>query len=168
MCSAKAYGPKPDTFGEVYVVINYANARLGQIFELIEKQTSFSFAYDENDINLSKEIKLAKGQQRPKDVLSSISKQASLHFTEKQNIILVNKEAGNIKNVVFKITDSPINGVVHDASGNPLAGVTVSIKGSRAAVQTDADGKFSIDVPDNSVLIFTTVGYKTQEVSVRG
>ena len=92
MYSAKAFDPKPDTFGDVYVVINYTNARLSQVFEQIEKQTSFSFVYDENDINLSKEIKLAKGQQRLKDVLGSISKQAGLHFTEKQNIILVNPE----------------------------------------------------------------------------
>ena len=168
MYSAKAFDPKPDRFGDVYVVINYPNARLSQIFEQIEKQTSFSFVYDENDINLSKEIKLSKGQQRLKDVLSSISKQAGLHFTEKQNIILVNPESGNIKNAVFKITAIPVTGVVRDAAGAPLAGVTVSVKGSRIAVQTDAEGKFSIDVPDNGVLIFSNVDYKTQEVSVKG
>ena len=130
MSPAGAYTPKADRFDDVYVVINYTNARLSQIFELIEKQTSFSFAYDENDINLSKEIKLVKGQQRLKDVLDSIAKQAGLHFTEKQNIILVNPEAvtnkNNIKNVAFKIAASPISGVVLDATGNPLAGVTVS------------------------------------------
>ena len=35
-------------------------------------------------------------------------------------------------------------------------------------MQTDAEGKFSIDVPDNGVLIFSNVNYKTQEVSVKG
>ncbi len=164
--SAKAFDPKPDALGDVYVVINYSNARLSQIFELIEKQTAFSFAYDENDISLSKEIKLAKGRQLLKDVLSSISKQARLHFTEKQNIILVNSESDNIKNAAFKITATPITGVVRDDTGAPLVGVTVSIKGSRTAVQTDAEGKFSIEVPLDGILVFTIVGYKQQEVRV--
>ncbi len=165
--AAKAYDPKPNAFGDVFVVINNTNARLSQIFELIEKQTTFSFAYDESDINLSKQIKLAKGQQRLKDVLSSVSKQAGLYFTEKQNIILVNSESGNIKNAVFKITAIPVTGVVQDDTGAPLAGVTVLVKGSNTAVQTDAEGKFSIDAPIDEILVFTIVGYKQQEVKVR-
>ena len=166
MYSAKAFDPK-DKFDEVYVIINYSNARVSQIFDLIEKQTSFSFAYDENDINLSKEIKLTKGQHRLTDVLNSISKQAGLHFTKKQNIILVNP-GSEITNIGFKITATPVTGVVTDASGSPIEGVTISVKGSRVAVQTDAQGKFSINVPDNGVLIFSSVNYKTQEVSTNG
>ena len=42
--------------GEVYVVINNSTENLLQLFKTIEKQTSFSFAYDENDINLSKKL----------------------------------------------------------------------------------------------------------------
>ena len=99
--------------------------------------------------------------------LSSISKQAGLHFTEKQNIILVNPEPV-IRNAVYNITATPVTGVVLDDAGSPLAGVTVSVKGTRTAVQTDIDGKFSIDAPGNGVLIFSTVDYKTQEVRVNG
>ena len=166
--SAKAFDPHVDTFDDVYVFVNNTNATVGEIFNLVENQTSFSFVYDENDINISKEIKLAKGQQLLKDLLNNISKQAGLHFTEKQNIILVNSGPGIIKNVAFKITATPVTGVVTDESGTPLQGVSVSVKGSRVAAQTDAQGKFSIDVPDNGVLIFSTVSYKTQEVSVNG
>lgn len=61
-----------------------------------------------------------------------------------------------------------VTGVVSDASGIPLEGITVSVKGSRVAVQTDAQGKFSINVPDNGVLIFSSVNYTTQEVPING
>ena len=167
--AAKAYDPKHDTLDDVYVVINYSNASLSQVFELIEKQTSFSFAYDENDINLSTEVKLTKGQQRLKDLLSTISKQAELRFTEKQNIILVISKSHNIiQKVNFQILVIPVTGVVSDTSANPLEGVTVTVKGSKTAVQTDAQGRFSIDVPGTGTLIFTIVGYKTQEVPVNG
>ena len=164
--AAKAYDPKPDPNGEVYVVINIANAKLSQVFELIEKQTSFSFAYDESDINVSKEIRLTKGQQRLEDLLNNISKQAGVRFTTKQNIILVNQELAAVKNMSFNLTAPPVFGVVRDATGNPLAGVTVSVKGTTTAVQTNEEGKFSIDAAANGVLIFTTVGYESVEVPV--
>ncbi len=166
--SAKAYDPRVDTFNDVYVMVNNTKATIREIFKLVENQTSFSFVYDESDINISKEIRLEKGQQLLKEVLDDISKQAGLHFTEKQNIILVNQESPGIKTVAFKITATPVTGVVTDISGGPLEGVTVSVKGSRVAVQTDAQGKFSIDVPDNGILIFSNVSYKTQEVPVNG
>ena len=100
MDTAKAFDPKHDVAGDVYVIINYTNAKLSQVFDQIEKQTSFSFIYDENDINLSKEIKLTKGEQRLNDLLLNISRQAGIRFTEKQNIILVSQDHG-IKSAVF-------------------------------------------------------------------
>ncbi|MEO8852939.1 MAG: hypothetical protein ABI359_04120, partial [Ginsengibacter sp.] len=79
--SAKAYAENKETFGDVYIVISNNNATVNSIFKSIEKQTSFSFAYDENDINLSEEVRLIKGKQRLKNVLTLISKQTGLRFT---------------------------------------------------------------------------------------
>jgi TonB-dependent starch-binding outer membrane protein SusC len=166
--AAKAYDSPVDTFNNVYIVVTNTNTTVGEIFKLVEKQTSLSFVYDENDINISKEIKLSKGQQLLKNVLNNISKQAGLHFTEKKNIILVNHYTGIVTDAEYRITARPVTGVVTDASGTPLEGVSVSVKGSQNAVETDAMGKFSIDVRDNDVLIFSIVNYKTQEVSVNG
>ncbi|HEV8083296.1 MAG TPA: TonB-dependent receptor [Chitinophagaceae bacterium] len=163
--SLKARGFKTFFNKDVYVVINNSSEKLQNIFTLIEKQTPFSFAYDENDINLSKEIKLATGQQLLKIILKEIETQAGLRFTEKANLILVNVKLSGIKKAVMTI---PVKGVVRDLSGAPLSSVTVLIKGTKVAVQTDADGKFSIDAPDNGVLIFSRVDFKTQEVSING
>lgn len=155
---------KANGFKDIYITISNSSDRLHSIFKLIEKQTSFSFAYDENDINLSKEIKLETGQQLLKVVLNEISKQTGLRFTEKANLILVNI-ASEIKKSSAAL---PIKGSVRDSSGVPLAGVSVSIKGTRTTVQTDANGNFSIDAPENATLVFTIVGYQRQEVKVSG
>lgn len=156
------------SFKDIYITIKSSNENLQSVFTLIEQQTSFSFVYDENDINLSKQITLPKGQQRLKDVLDDVSEQAGLHFTEKKNIILVNAGRAVIKRAVFKLSDVPVTGVVQDVLGNPLAGVTVSIKGSAIATQTNENGQFSINAPDDAVLIFSMVGFKTQQVSLKG
>jgi len=61
-----------------------------------------------------------------------------------------------------------VKGTVKDASGN-LAGVTVTERGTSNATSTDNNGRFSINVSsNNSVLIFSSVGYKSQEVLVAG
>jgi TonB-linked SusC/RagA family outer membrane protein len=59
-----------------------------------------------------------------------------------------------------------LEGLVKDANG-PLPGVSVAIKGQLAAAISDADGRFSLQIPDAKVvLVFTSVGYKSKEVEV--
>src|SRR5688572_7841497 len=150
---------------DVFVVINSNSEKLQNIFDLIEKQTSFSFAYDEVDINLSTQIQLKTGQQRLKKVLEQISGQTALGFTVKANLILVKPKSIEIKNTVANI---PIKGTVRDSSGTPLSGVTVTLKGTSTAVQTNAQGAFTLDAPENSVLVFSFIGYQTQELNLSG
>jgi len=57
-----------------------------------------------------------------------------------------------------------ITGTVKDASGS-LPGVSVSIKGTTKATQTDALGKFTISVNSNEIVVFTAIGYIKQEIS---
>ncbi len=163
-----AHDLKSPLFKDVYVVITSSSAKLQNVFALIEKQTSFSFVYDENDINLSEEIKLEKGKQLLKNLLADITKQVGLRFIEKKNIILVNSSSAIVKHALYETIQLPISGQVLDVSGNPLEGVTVLLQGSRIAVQTDVDGKFVIDVPENSILVFSAVGYKTKQVALKG
>jgi TonB-dependent SusC/RagA subfamily outer membrane receptor len=60
-----------------------------------------------------------------------------------------------------------ISGTVTDGS-RPLGNVTVQVKGSSTATATDAAGKFSIRASGNDVLVFTSVGFAKQEVSLEG
>ncbi len=163
--SLKAHGFKKPLSKDVYVVINSSNTKLYSIFTLIEKQTPFSFVYDENDINLSKEIKLATGQHLLTIVLDEITKQTGLRFTEKVNLILVNAKPSVFKNATI---NSPVKGTIKDVNGAALGGVTVLVKGTKLIVQTGADGSFSLDAPENGTLVFTIIGYQKQEVKING
>lgn len=65
--------------------------------------------------------------------------------------------------------EKTVTGKVTDASdGSPLPGVTIMIKGGHTGTSTDVEGKYSLKVPENAVLVFSFVGMKTQEVSVAG
>ena len=59
-----------------------------------------------------------------------------------------------------------VQGIVTDDSGEPLPGVTIVVKGTTAGVTTGSEGSYSINVPDNAILVFSFVGFATQEVPV--
>ncbi len=59
-----------------------------------------------------------------------------------------------------------IKGTVQDENGNPLSGVTVMMKGTNSGTATDAQGRFSLEVRDNAILVVSFIGYQTQEMSV--
>jgi TonB-dependent starch-binding outer membrane protein SusC len=63
--------------------------------------------------------------------------------------------------------DRVITGRVTDSTGNGLAGVTVTAKGTRTATQTSNDGSFRLTVPSTiNAVIFSSVGFATREVSI--
>ncbi|WP_207511113.1 SusC/RagA family TonB-linked outer membrane protein [Longitalea luteola] len=63
--------------------------------------------------------------------------------------------------------DIVVTGKVNAKSGEPLSGATVAIKGTSVATTTDADGKFSINVPNRKVrLVVSYVGMNNQELSI--
>jgi len=63
-----------------------------------------------------------------------------------------------------------VKGTITDVkTGEPLAGVNVVVKGSTSTgTISDANGVFTLSVPANSVLVFSYIGYLSQEVSVKG
>ena len=62
-----------------------------------------------------------------------------------------------------------VTGTVKDSStGEPVPFAAIQLKGTMTGGMTDADGVYSISVPEDGVLIFSSVGYKDQEVPVAG
>ncbi|WP_460500026.1 SusC/RagA family TonB-linked outer membrane protein, partial [Hymenobacter agri] len=61
-----------------------------------------------------------------------------------------------------------VAGRVVDASGAGIPGVNVIVKGTSVGTQTDADGRYSIEAPEGATLVFSFVGYASQEVLVSG
>jgi TonB-linked SusC/RagA family outer membrane protein len=60
-------------------------------------------------------------------------------------------------------SDRQVTGRVTGKDDKPLTGVSVTIKGRSGGTATDADGRFSISVPANATLLFSSTGYKSRE-----
>ena len=62
-----------------------------------------------------------------------------------------------------------VKGKVTDEAGGGMPGVNIIVKGTSTGTTTDAEGAYSLDAPsDQSVLVFSFIGYATQEVAVGG
>ena len=66
------------------------------------------------------------------------------------------------------MAQSTIKGTVNDEAGEPVIGATVKVKGANTGAITDFNGDFSIQASSNATLVFSYVGYVTQEVAVAG
>lgn len=61
-----------------------------------------------------------------------------------------------------------VNGTVTDQSGVPLPGVSIAIKNTTQGVSTDFEGRYSIVVKQGDILVFSYVGFSTQEKNIAG
>ena len=59
-----------------------------------------------------------------------------------------------------KVTDS--------ADGNPVPFASVHLEGTMVGVSTDSQGHYTITIPEDGILVFSSIGYKTMEVAVEG
>lgn len=87
--------------------------------------------------------------------LLSLTSAQAIPFSVGENHAIEQQKSGKVR------------GVVKDSSGEPLIGVTVSIKGTSNGTITDMDGNFVLDVPANATIIFSYIGYKTLELPVK-
>ena len=68
----------------------------------------------------------------------------------------------------FATRDIKVKGKVTDQQGDALIGVTIKVDGASTTVLTDSKGQYEITVSENAVLVFSFVGFITQQLSVNG
>ena len=72
--------------------------------------------------------------------------------------------------VAYAVTQQArkITGVVKDQTGEPVIGANVVVKGTTNGTITDIDGRYTLEATDNAVLVISYIGYKSQEIPVKG
>ncbi|CAA9251744.1 MAG: Outer membrane TonB-dependent transporter, utilization system for glycans and polysaccharides (PUL), SusC family [uncultured Cytophagales bacterium] len=64
------------------------------------------------------------------------------------------------------VADIPVSGRVTDENGGGIPGVSVLVKGTTNGTTTDVDGRYKLTAPDNATLVFSFIGYITQEAAI--
>lgn len=159
------------------VTIHVTNASLLQIFNQIEKQTTYHFSYLDSEIDNRSDISMNVSNASVPSVLNRALKGRSLTYrivSAKSIVISKKKESSSVhKSSTVGSGQSTrsgvvVRGTVKDAKGEPVIGATVRPQGSKGGTVTDIDGHFEVEAPANGVLEFSYIGYKTQMLNVAG
>lgn len=154
------------------VTLSGNNVRLGKIFKEIRKQTDYQFFYKDEYLQNAKPVDIHVRNVSVKEALDICFRGQPLSYSILNNKVIVVKENPTIEEGISQlenITQTPVSGIVTDAATKrPLTGVSIQVKGSTTGAITDAEGKFSLDVPPGAVLVISSIGYNTQEISVNG
>lgn len=152
---------------EVRVTVHLQNASFEEVVKVLESSTDFTFLYRDHQVMRIKNLNLQYTDADIKEVLDACLKGSGLTYRLVDNTIVIQQAPVAASDSLSKIT---VKGTVKDVKGEPLPGVTIRVKGTTTGFVTNVQGVFDFDLPkrDNLVLIFSFVGYKHQEITIKG
>lgn len=148
------------------ITMTFQNESLSSVFKKLEKVSDYKFLFAYDDV-------------KPYTVTGSVK---NLSFRGTMDYVLSGKPLeytidGNIVNIALT-SNAPaqealkggrtVKGRVVDQQGEPLPGVTVSLKGTKAIVVTDANGNYSIQIPKEGTLLYSFVGMTDRTRQTKG
>lgn len=136
--------------------LSLKNVSLNEAIKLIEDQTDFVFFYNNAEIDLTRKVNADISNGNIKEFLNEVLVNYNYRI-ENKKIVLTPKEIQQLKK---------INGTITDASGVPIIGANVVVKGSTTGTVTDIDGNFSLEVSQGSSLEISYIGYLKKEIIV--
>src|SRR5690606_31532680 len=157
---------------EASITLELKNESLKDALSRVEYLSGFHLAYPTEQVVKYKNISLSKNRRTVSETLELLLNNTGLGFKQSGNNIVIFKEEEAAElfekaALDFSLQDIIIKGKVEDSFGDPLPGVSVAVKGTKITSVTDAEGNYSIAVPDrNAVLVFTYIGYLTVEREV--
>lgn len=146
-------------------------ASVKSVLRTIQKQTGFSYVIPEYLLDKSNPITI-QIKDKPLDrSLALLFVNQPFQYTIRNKVIVFKEKksvaASSSPIKEYKSQQTKLNGQVVDEDGNPLSGVSITIKGDTRAVVTDLKGNFSIDVKQTDQIVITFIGMETQTIAVQ-
>lgn len=158
------------TYAQNYKVsINKQNSSIIEILKEIEKNSEFTFFFNDNRVNVNKTASVNAKNASLEDVLDQVLRNTGYNYQiiDRQVLIKASDASRLTANAAQQNTKN-ITGVIHDETGEPVIGANVVEKGTTNGTITDAEGRFSLNVAPGATLVISYIGYVSSEVSVQG
>lgn len=147
------------------ITLNVSSTSVKSVINKIENQSDYRFFFEDNLPGLTKKVNINVKDKSINYVLDEVCSQAGISYTIKGNNQVVIHEAKPA--VSQQSVTKTIKGVVVDASGMPIIGANIMVKGTTNGTITDIDGNFTLNnIESNAVLAVSYIGYSNQEVKV--
>lgn len=159
--------------GTMKVTLSMKNAPLQEVFKEINRQTNVQFFCKDSWLDAAGKVNIEVKDASLEQVLQQCLKGTNLTYVIDGKMIVVKKREETapliINTGLIQVEDWVVTGQVVNTKGEPLAGVSVMVKGTKRGTNTQSDGSFSIKLePADKVLVFSRVGMVDQEVHVTG
>ncbi len=160
------------------VSLQAENTRFKGVLTQIEEQAHVRFIYSSSAIDVRQKVSLQAQNKKLDLVLEELLRPLSIEYSASGNRIMLRRIAADQKNETYLkipaiddlaevVVEHTIRGKVTDEKGEGLPGVSILIKGTQQGTSTGETGTFTLKVPDErATLVFSFVGYLTQEVVV--
>lgn len=148
-------------YSQTNVTLNLKSASFKEVVSAIEKNSSYRFVFSERKIPSGKGINIQVEDENVIKVIDKLLKDSPFTYNDLGNQLIAIVSRGE------QLSAVQITGKVVDENGAPLAGASVKVKGSSIGASTDINGVFSLNVPDNSILVVTYIGYEVQEITAK-
>ncbi len=163
------------TYSQVAKVsLDMQNTSLERVLDEIELQSEFYFIFNQKQIDVDRVVDIVVENGNITDILPELFKGTNVNYAILDRKILLTTDKVDAEVFASKLNSGMqqggISGTIKDATtGEPMPGVNIQVKGTTLGALTDIDGKYTIRVNDpNAVLIFSFIGYATQEVPTNG
>ncbi|WP_431212988.1 TonB-dependent receptor plug domain-containing protein [Puia sp. P3] len=151
---------KADVRGQGSITLNMQQTEIAKVLNKIEKKGEFRFLYNYDLASLKKKVDVNFYNTDLKTALQHLFVGTDLTYKLLENNLIVVMAGGGIKQAIR------ITGTVTGTSGEPLAGVSVQVKGGVNGTSTGLKGEYSITAEENATLVFSYIGYADKEVPV--
>lgn len=153
------------------LVLSFKNAKMEQILDAISEQSGIKIAYSTEELATNKSVSVDIKTSDIKEALSAVLGDGYT-FKQIDNYIAIAKKAKDEvqSTIISQADDRPwtVQGQVLENSEPPypMAGVNISIKGTKLGTISDQNGYFSIKAKRGDILVFNFLGFKEYEYVV--
>jgi len=151
---------RADVRAQGSITLNAQQMEISKILKKIESKGDFRFLYNYDLPALKKKVDVDFKNSDIKDALARLFSSTDLTYKLLDNKLIV-VLASDMEKQPIRVT-----GTVTGVGKEPLAGVSVQVKGGTGGTSTGAKGDYSITVEQNATLVFSYIGYQDKEVAV--
>src|SRR5258708_18463009 len=156
------------SYGQKNINLRLENVELKKAFKVIESKCFFHLGSQEGIVPKAEGVSIGVQNASLEDVLGILLARTSLRYRQlSDNLVVITPD--RLNGPPSSAAAQPVSGKVVNARSEPLTGVTVQEKGTNNGTATGDDGSFSLPVTNpNALLVFSYIGYQSQEVPVSG
>ena len=153
----------------VRFTISARQISLNEVFRMMKaQQKGLDFFYSNDEFNADRKIDINVSNATLDELMKVILNNRYTYELIDNHLVIKPKTENNLYQPNHQ-QNQEINGVVRDKDGRGIPGVIVRAIITKSVTTTDIDGKYKIHVHDNNdVLVFTSIGFQKQEISVKG